>query len=73
MLRVAAEESSLHAGSVARTWSVAQAEGLNSEEDVGCLRNVELVVQGADGAVILQEEAALHKTVMPILEVWIRF
>lgn len=50
-----------------RTWSVAQAERLDSEEDVGGLRHVELVLQGADGSVFLQEEAALCGTVMPIL------
>lgn len=54
-----------------RTWSVAQAEWLDSEEDVGGLRNMELVVQWADGPIILQVEAALHVTVMPILEMWI--
>lgn len=52
---------------------MAQAEWLDSEEDVGGLRNVELVVQRADGPVFLQEEAALRATVMPILEIWIRF
>lgn len=52
---------------MARTWSVAQAQWLDGEEDVGGLRNVKLVVQRADGPVVLQEEAALHGTVMPIL------
>lgn len=51
-----------------RTWSVAQAEWLDGEVHVGGLRNVELVVQRADGPVILREEAALHVSVMPILE-----
>lgn len=45
-----------------------EAEGLNGYVDVGGLRNMELVLQGADAAVVLQEEAALHARVVPILE-----
>lgn len=58
---------------MARTRSVAQAERLHSEEDVGGLRDVDLVLQRVDGPVFLQEEAALHVTVMPILERRITF
>ncbi len=52
---------------------MAEAERLDGQIDVGCLGYVELVLQRADALIILQEETALHITVMPFLERWKTF
>lgn len=52
---------------------MAETEWLNSQVDVGCLGDVELVLQGADTPITLQEETALHITVIPLLEKQITF
>ena len=46
---------------------MAQAEGLDAEIDGGPLGQVEAVLQGADAALLFQEEAPSNTTMLPVL------
>lgn len=46
---------------------MAGAEGMDGQVDGACLGNMELVLQGADTLIILQEETTFHVTVLPLL------